>query len=252
MRVTTEIRPIGLLPSIDLRRGEVVRLRQGRDAESTVYAADPLALLAAFRVAGVERAHVVDLDAAFGEPPQRDLLARLAAATERPALELGGGLRSRGAIEAALAAGWERVVVGSLVAREPDRFLALAADLPGRLVPALECDAGTLRLAGWTEGAAASPESLARRLAGAPCPVLLVTDVGRDGTLEGPNLELAAALAAASGLPAIVSGGVASLADLAAARGTPGVGAAIVGRALFEGRFTLAEAMAACRGEAAR
>ena len=255
MRVTPTARPAGgrtieLLPSIDLRRGEVVRLRQGRDAEATVYPADPLALLAAFRAAGVARAHVVDLDAAFGEPPQRALLARLAAAGERPALELGGGLRSRGAIEDALAGGWERVVVGSLVAREPERFLSLAADLPGRLVPALECEEGRLRIAGWTAAAAASPEELAARLAGAPCPALLVTDVGRDGTLAGPNLALAAALAAASGLPAIVSGGVASLADLAAARAMAGVGAAIVGRALFEERFTLAAALAACRGEA--
>ena len=118
-------------------------------------------------------------------------------------------------------------------------------------MPALECESGRLRLAGWTEDAAESAERLAVRLVGAPCPALLVTDVGRDGMLSGPNLDLARALAAASGLPAIVSGGVAALADLAAARETPGVGAAIVGRALYEGKFTLAAALAACRGEAA-
>lgn len=249
MRMTVEAGVVELLPSIDLRHGEVVRLRQGRDDETTVYPADPFALLAAFRAAGVRRAHLVDLDAAFGEAPQRALLARLAAAVDRPALELGGGLRSREAIDAALAAGFERVVVGSLVARDPERFLALAEALPQRLVPALECDAGRLRLAGWTESSPVRPETLAARLGGAPCPALLVTDVGRDGTLAGPNLDLARALAAASGLPAIVSGGVAALGDLVAARATPGVAAVIVGRALFEGRFSLAAALAACAGE---
>lgn len=239
---------IELMPSIDLRRGEVVRLRQGRDGETTVYPADPLALLASFRFAGVQLAHVVDLDAAFGEPPQRELLAQLAATRERPQLELGGGLRTRAAITAALALGFERVVIGSLVVREPARFLELAEEMPGRLVPALECAEDELRLAGWTEASKISPDEIARRLVGAPCPALLVTDVARDGMLDGPNLSLAARLAAASGLSAIVSGGVATLADLAAARRTPGVGAVIVGRALFEGRFDLASALSACGG----
>ena len=243
--------PFELVPSIDLRRGEVVRLRQGRDDATTVYPADPLALLASFHAAGIALAHVVDLDAALGEPQQRELLGRLAATRERPRLEVGGGLRTRAAIVAVLSLGFERAVIGSLVAREPVRFLELAEEMPGQLVPALECAEGELRVAGWTEASITAPDEIAVRLAGAPCPALLVTDVSRDGMLGGPNLALASQLAAASGLPAIVSGGVATLGDLAAARRTPGVGAVVVGRALYEGRFDLASALAACRGEEA-
>ena len=244
---------IELLPAIDLRRGQVVRLTQGDDARATVYGDDPAAVLRSFAAAGVGRAHLVDLDAALGEAPQSGLLAALAEIPqgERPAIQTGGGLRDRAAIVAALAAGAERAVVGSLVAREPARFADLARELPGRLVPALDVRRGEVRTAGWTAGSGWAPEALAERLAGLPCPALLVTDVERDGTLEGPNVELARRVGAAAGLPALVSGGVASLADLAAAAATPGIGGVVVGRALYEGSFGLAAALAACRGDAA-
>lgn len=241
-----------LLPAIDLRRGRVVRLLRGDAAAETVYGDDPAAVLAAFAAAGVGRAHVVDLDAALGEPPQRALLAALATlatGSERPALQLGGGLRDEAAVEWALAAGCERVVLGSMVVANPPRFAALARRFPGRLVPALDVRGGEVRTAGWTAGSGVAPEEAAAALAGLPCPAVLVTDVDRDGALSGPNLELTRRLAAAAAMPALVSGGVASLADLAAARRTPGVGGAIVGRALYEGAFGLVEALAACRGE---
>lgn len=240
-----------LLPAIDLRHGRVVRLRQGRDAAGTTFDVEPESLLADFARAGVGRVHVVDLDAAFGEPAQRALLASLGARRERPELELGGGVGTREACEWAFAAGFARGVVGSLVARDPAAFARLAESFPLRLVPALECAAGTLRVAGWTAAAAQTPDELAGRLRGLPCPALLVTDVERDGTLAGPNVELAVRLARAAGLPAILSGGVAGLADLRRAAACPEIGEAIVGRALLEGRFTVAQALAACRGVAA-
>lgn len=234
-----------LIPAIDLRRGEVVRLRHGDDGQRTRYGLDPFEVLRSYARAGAGLVHVVDLDAAFGEPPQRDLVAALAA---RAKIELGGGLGDREAVAWALGAGCERVVMGSIVARDPDAFAEITAAFPGRVVPALEVAAGRLRVAGWTEEARASLEEVAGRLRGIACPAVLVTDVERDGTLEGPNLELARRVAALTGLPALLSGGVRSLDDLRAASRFGEIAGAIVGKALYEGLFTVEEALAASSG----
>jgi phosphoribosylformimino-5-aminoimidazole carboxamide ribotide isomerase len=245
-----------LLPALDLRHGRAVRLRQGDAASATVYEEVPRLQLSAFAAAGVRWVHVVDLDAAFGEPPQRELLEDLAASpgrrpAGRPALQLGGGLRDGEAVRWALAAGFARVVVGSMVSRDAAGFRRLAAELPGRLVPALDVAAGEVRVAGWREPAERSLEELCAGLAGLPCPAVLVTDVGRDGMLAGPNLELARRVARAAALPALLSGGVRSLADLVAARRAPEIAGVIVGRALYEGVFSVAEALAAAAGQGA-
>ncbi len=233
-----------LIPAIDLRHGQAVRLRQGDDARATVYGDDPVAVLAAYSRAGVPRVHVVDLDAALGEPPQRELVERMAALEIR--IQLGGGLRDRAAIDWALAAGCDRVVIGSLVARDVEAFRALALERPGRLVPALDVERGEVRIAGWKEGAAHSLGEICGHLMGTPCPAVLVTDVERDGMMTGPNFDLARRVGRATGIPALVSGGVHSLADLETARALPEVGGVIVGRALYEGAFTVEEALAAC------
>jgi phosphoribosylformimino-5-aminoimidazole carboxamide ribotide isomerase len=233
-----------LIPAIDLRHGRAVRLRQGDDARATVYGDDPVALVEAYARAGVPRVHVVDLDAALGEPSQRELIARIAAVDTR--IQLGGGLRDREAIDQALAAGIDRVVIGSLVARDVEAFRALALERPGRLVPALDVARGEVRISGWKEGAHRTLGELCGRLMGLPCPAILVTDVERDGMMGGPNLELARRVGRATGIPALVSGGVHALADLEAARTVPEVGGVIVGRALYEGAFTVEEALAAC------
>lgn len=244
-----------LVPSIDLRNGKVVRLVRGDDRRRMVYGDNPVAILAAYAAAGVGRVHVVDLDAAFGEAAQRELLGCLvAAAAGGPALQLGGGLRERRAVEWALGAGFERVVLGSLVSREPGEFAALAGKFPGRLVPALDVAGGEVRIDGWRRAAGSPTAGLCAALRGLPCPAVLVTDVERDGTLAGGNLELALEVAGSSGIPALVSGGVRSLADLAAIRrraaaGDP-IAGAVVGRALYDGAFTVAEALAVCCGEA--
>src|SRR5579864_7030837 len=252
-----------LLPAIDLRHGRVVRLRQGDDSRTTEYAGDPLAVAASFAAAGARRIHVVDLDAALGEPPQRALIERLAAALAtgggngaraaraggaRVGLQLGGGLRDRAAVEWALAAGCERVVLGSLPARDPAAFGELARAFPGRTVPALEVAGGEVRVAGWTQAAPSPLDEICARLRGLPCPAVLVTDVERDGMLCGPNLDLARRIAAATGLPALLSGGVRNLEDLAAAAAHPEIAGAVLGRALYEGRIDLAAALAWGRG----
>jgi phosphoribosylformimino-5-aminoimidazole carboxamide ribotide isomerase len=235
---------VELIPAIDLRQGRAVRLRQGDDTRATIYGDDPVAVLEAYARAGVGRVHVVDLDAALGEAPQRALIERMAAVGAR--IQLGGGLRDREAIDWALRTGCDRLVIGSLVARDVEAFRALAEERPGRLVPALDVAHGEVRIAGWKEGAGHQLGELCGRLMGAPCEAILVTDVERDGMMTGPNLDLALRVARTSGLPALLSGGVHSLADLEAARQIPEIAGAIVGRALYEGAFTVAEALAVC------
>lgn len=265
-----------LLPAIDLRAGQVVRLVRGDDRRRTVYDADPGNALRRYREAGVTRIHVVDLDAAFGDSPQRGVveeLARQAAEVIRgpedgPAdrlardagarhtgsegggarIQLGGGLRDREAVEWAFAAGCERAVVTSLIVRDFDVFSDLCRQNPGRMVAALDIDGGEVRLAGWTESADRSPAALCAQLADLPVAAVLVTDISRDGMMRGPNIDLACRIGDLAGAPAILSGGVRSAADLEAAARRSGIEAAIVGRALYDGSLRLDEAIAACGG----
>jgi len=166
----------------------------------------------------------------------------------KTSIQLGGGLRGREAIDWALGAGCDRAVIGSLVARDVEAFRVLAEARPGRLVPALDVANGEVRIAGWREGALRGLGDLCGHLMGAPCPAILVTDVERDGMMTGPNLELALRVARTSGIPALLSGGVGSLADLEAASLVPEIAGAIVGRALYEGVFTVEAALAVCAG----
>ncbi|MEM8930180.1 MAG: HisA/HisF-related TIM barrel protein [Acidobacteriota bacterium] len=233
-----------LIPAIDLREGSVVRLAQGDDARRTVYDLEPLDLVRRFTDAGVRRIHVVDLDAAFGLEPQRRLVERLVAYSE-PKIELGGGLRDAESVRWALAAGCDRLVLGSIVAKDFDTFASLVDRFPGRLVPAIEVADGKLRVSGWTESVDLGLDTLCERLRGLDCPAALVTDVSRDGLLGGPNFDLATHVAEASGIPAIVSGGVRDLDDLVAAGSRSNLAGIIVGKAYYEGHFTMREALTA-------
>ncbi|MCY3928530.1 MAG: 1-(5-phosphoribosyl)-5-[(5-phosphoribosylamino)methylideneamino] imidazole-4-carboxamide isomerase [Acidobacteria bacterium] len=240
---------VQLLPAIDLRGGQVVRLERGDDGRRTVYDADPSGALQRYCEAGVSRIHVVDLDAAFGDSPQRDVvqeLARRAAEGGRAGIQLGGGLRDREAVEWAFGAGCEQAVVTSLIVRDFDVFAGLCRDYPGRMVAALDMDGGEVRLAGWTESADRSPAALCVQLADLPIAAVLVTDISRDGMMKGPNIDLACRIGDLAGAPAILSGGVRSAADLEAAARRPEIEAAIVGRALYDGSLGLDEAIEAC------
>jgi phosphoribosylformimino-5-aminoimidazole carboxamide ribotide isomerase len=241
----TEPAAFDLLPAVDLRQGQVVRLRQGDDERRTVYGEDPLAALDAFAGAGARWVHVVDLDAAFGEPPQRSLVETLAARAGELglSLELGGGLRDRASVAWALDAGCTRVIVGSLLARDFEAFASLVEELPNRIVPGLDFKDGRLAVAGWTETADLDVPRLGALLRGFPCPAALVTDVARDGEMAGPNFDLAVSVARATGIPALLSGGIHTLDDLRRAGTTPEISGAVVGRALYDGSFTLAEAL---------
>ncbi|MCB1035318.1 MAG: 1-(5-phosphoribosyl)-5-((5-phosphoribosylamino)methylideneamino)imidazole-4-carboxamide isomerase, partial [Acidobacteria bacterium] len=165
-----------LLPAIDLRGGKVVRLRQGDDARRTVYGEDPVAVLESFAAAGARWVHAVDLDAAFGEPPQRPLIARLArrAGEAGLCLELGGGLRDREGVEWALGAGCTRAVVSSMIAKDFPLFASLAEAYPDRMVPGLDFRDGRLAVSGWTESSNLDLPRLGSLLTGFPCPAVLV------------------------------------------------------------------------------
>ena len=238
-----------LIPSIDLRRGKVVRLAQGRDERATVYADDPVEVLRQFQDAGAERIHIVDLDAAFGEPRQSALLARVVVAAKGEKLQLGGGLRSGDLLRAALDSGFDRVVAGSMVVRDPAAFGRSAAEFPGRLIPALEFAGGELRAAGWREGSALGLKEVLKQLL--PFTGLffeaLVTDIARDGMLSGPNFDLAVTVARALGVRAIVSGGVSGTGDVFAAAAHPEISGVIVGRAFYESKIDLSSALEALR-----
>jgi len=228
-------------PAIDLRGGRCVRLLQGAFERETVYGDDPVAVARGFEAVGARWLHVVDLDGArAGHPVQHELVARICAAVHIP-VQLGGGLRDRAAIEAAFATGASRVVVGTTAAHDPDRCGELCAAHPGRVVVGLDVRAGQVRVAGWTEAATPDPLALARRVATLGAAAIVYTDIARDGTQGGPDLERTSAIARAAGVPVIASGGIGSLDDVraVAARAADGVAGMIIGRALYTGAIRL-------------
>lgn len=242
---------ITLYPAIDLREGRAVRLRQGDFEQTTVFAEDPVDQARAFHDDGATSLHVVDLDGALaGEPVHAALVASIAAAFPGT-VHLGGGLRSRPAIETALATGVTRVVVGTAVIDDGD-LLAWAIDRLGDgLVVALDARQGKVATHGWTHVTDQDAVEVARSLVSRGVRRLVYTDINRDGTLGGPNLTAMKRLAAAAPpLRLIASGGVSSLDDLRRLRnlGIPNLDGVIVGRALYEGRFTVDEALGVLGG----
>ncbi|MDQ3144870.1 MAG: HisA/HisF-related TIM barrel protein [Pseudomonadota bacterium] len=240
-----------LLPAIDLIGGRCVRLAQGDFARETEYSDDPLAALSDFAEGGAEEAHLVDLEGArAGEPRQHDLLAMLASDT-RLRLQVAGGFRSRAQVAAMLDAGVARVVIGSLALTDPAALAAMLLDFgPDRLTLALdvriEDGAAMVATHGWERGSGRALDEVLDEFP--TVRHLLVTDIARDGMLSGPNLALMRSIG--ERYPSIelqASGGVAELADLAALR-EAGAARAIVGKAIWERRFTVAEGVAHARG----
>ena len=238
------------IPAIDLRGGAVVRLHQGHFDRETRYAADPIAVAQRWRGEGATWIHVVDLDGArTGRPRQTEVLRRIAAAVGGP-IQLGGGLRTLPDIETALAAGADRVVIGSAAICDPDLIPEAVARYGERVAAAIDVRDRKVSIGGWTNDIDVSPIDLAVRLRGAGVARIVYTDILRDGAMRGPNVAATRRVARSSGCVVIASGGVSSLDDLRAlARSRDdGVEGAIVGRALYERRFTLPDAIAAAKG----
>jgi phosphoribosylformimino-5-aminoimidazole carboxamide ribotide isomerase len=239
---------IELYPAIDLQDGRAVRLRQGDFATSTVFSDDPVAKAREFAEAGASVLHVVDLDGARdGQPVHAALVASIAAAFPGT-VHLGGGLRSRAAIETAMATGVDRVVVGTAVIEDRD-LLEWAIDRLGDgLIVGVDARQGKVATHGWTQVSDSDAVVVATGLVSMGVRRLIYTDINRDGTLGGPNLAPLRRLAeAAPPLKLIASGGVSSLDDLRRLRdlGMANLAGVIVGRALYEGRFSVSEGIAA-------
>lgn len=229
-----------IYPAIDVLEGRVVRLAQGRREHVTLEGGDPVAAAERFAAEGARWLHLVDLDGAFSASPSLELVRRVTAATSVP-VQVGGGLRTLAAVEAALGAEAARAIVGTAALDET--FLREAARRFGeRLAVAVDIRDGRVAVDGWQRAAPETPTELAAACAEAGVARLLVTSTSRDGSLAGPDLEALAEVLAASGLPVIAAGGIASLDDVRAVREL-GCEGAVAGTALWLGRFTLAEAV---------
>jgi phosphoribosylformimino-5-aminoimidazole carboxamide ribotide isomerase len=234
-----------LYPAIDVLGGRVVRLRQGEYADETVYGEDPVAVARDFAVAGAEWIHVVDLDAArSGDPINRPVIAAVAAAVANTSkVQTGGGVRGLADVRALADAGLARVVMGSAAVREPELVAAACEILP--VAVGLDHRAGEIAVHGWTQGSGLDLDEAYAQFPTAD--VFVVTDIARDGMLEGPDVDGLRRSAELAGAPVIASGGVATLADIEALVAIPGLGGIITGTALYEGRFGLADALRVVR-----
>jgi phosphoribosyl isomerase A len=240
-----------LYPAVDIKDGRAVRLTQGRADEETVYDVDPVAAAQRFADAGTEWLHVVDLDAAFtGEPRNRHLIERIVAATGCR-VQASGGVRTLADVQASLGYGAERVVIGTMALQDPD-FVRQVLDAVGpRIAVGLDARGTTLQARGWTEEAGDLFEAIDTFTA-MGVPRFVYTDVAKDGMLQGPNVELLARVADATSAAVTASGGVSSLDDLRTlATCHERVDAAIVGKALYSGAFTLEDALGLTREGAA-
>jgi phosphoribosylformimino-5-aminoimidazole carboxamide ribotide isomerase len=236
-----------IIPAIDLKGGRVVRLVQGDPARETRYGEDPVSVARSWAQRGAGRLHVVDLDGALGgTPAHATIIAGIVRAVEIP-VQVGGGLRSLEGVRRILDLGVATAVVGTAGIRDPGFLAAACAAFPGRIALGLDARQGRLAVSGWAEATALSAAEVAACSAHLPLAALIYTDIARDGMLAGPDIPGLRAVAEAGRRPVIASGGIASVADIAAVRALEpaGVVGAILGKALYDGRLTLEAAIAA-------
>ena len=228
-----------LYPAIDLKGGQVVRLKRGEMDQATIYADDPAAQARRFIEAGFAWVHMVDLDGAFaGKPANAAAVRAIIAAVPGARLQLGGGIRTMETAEAWLAAGVSRIILGSAAVKDPDFARAACRAFPGRVALGIDARDGMVATEGWAETSDVSATDLARRFEDSGAAAVIYTDIARDGMLTGVNVDATAALARAVRLPVIASGGVAGIEDITALRAVgAGIEGAILGRALYDGRI---------------
>ena len=240
-------RPMQIIPAIDLLDGQCVRLHQGDYDQVTRFSGDPVAQALAWQAQGAQRLHLVDLDGARTGTPLNDAVVKAITAALTIPVQLGGGVRTAERAEELLACGLDRVILGTVAAEQPQLVDELARRHPGRIVVGIDARDGKVATRGWLDGSSLESTALARRFNGSGIAAIISTDIATDGTLAGPNLEALRAMANATAIPVIASGGIGCLEHLLSLLSLVplGVEGVIVGRALYDGRVDLAEAMAA-------
>ncbi len=240
-----------LWPAIDLRGGQCVRLRQGDYAQETVYGADPAAMARLFVEQGAEYLHLVDLDGARdGRPTNLPSIAAILKAVSIPC-ELGGGIRDAATVRQLLDLGMTRCVLGTRALKDQDWFRSLIKEFPGKLVLGIDAKDGMVATHGWLEVSQTSAVELAQQFENEPLAAIIYTDIATDGMLAGPNLAAMDEMRRSVKLPVVASGGVTTIDDVRRLAELPMAGA-IIGRALYEGRITMPDALAAVTGRRAK
>jgi len=236
-----------LYPAIDLKDGQAVRLYKGEMEQATVFNDNPAAQARAFVDAGCEYLHLVDLNGAFAGTPINGAAVEAILADVDVPTQLGGGIRDMATIEMWLARGISRVILGTVAVENPDLVREAARHFPNQIAVGLDAREGRVATRGWAEETDVMVTDLAKSFEDAGVAAIIYTDINRDGAMAGPNIEATEALARATTLPVIASGGVSSLADLIALRDTGVIAGAISGRALYDGAIDLTAALAALR-----
>lgn len=234
-----------VIPAIDLKDGQCVRLKQGRMDDATSYGDDPVAMAARWVEAGARRLHLVDLNGAFeGKPVNGDAVTAIARAYPDLPIQIGGGIRSAETIEHYLEAGVSYVIIGTKAVKEPDFVTDMCRAFPGHIIVGLDAKEGFVATDGWAEVSTLKATDLAKRFADDGVSSIVYTDIARDGMMQGVNIEATAELAREGGLPVIASGGVTNLDDIQALCkvADSGILGAITGRAIYEGSLDLADA----------
>ncbi len=238
-------RTFELIPAIDLKAGQCVRLKQGRMEDATVYGSNAGEMAAHWQALGAKRLHVVDLDGAFaGKPANRDAIRDICEVMNIP-VQLGGGLRDLTMIEGMLNLGVDRVILGSIAISNPAIVKEACAAFPGQICVGIDAKGGLVAVHGWDDVTDVKAVDLARQFEDDGVAAIIYTDIARDGMLSGPNIEETSHLAKAVSIPVIVSGGVASMADVRACAEhvQDGIAGAITGRAIYENTLDFAAAM---------
>lgn len=238
-----------IIPAIDLKDGQCVRLRQGLMDDSTVFSDDPVAVAKRWVEAGCRRLHLVDLNGAFeGKPVNAEVATAIARAYPDLPIQIGGGIRSADTIEHYLQAGVSSVIIGTKAVKEPAFVADMCRQFPGHIIVGLDAKNGRVATDGWAEVSELQATDLARRFECDGVSAIVYTDIARDGMMQGVNVEATLAMARASSIPVIASGGITNMDDIRALRrvSDEGIIGAITGRAIYEGSLDVAEAQAWC------
>lgn len=236
-----------LIPAIDLKEGQCVRLRQGRMDDDTVFSSDPVAVAARWVEAGARRLHLVDLDGAFaGKPKNREVVRAIAEAFPELPIQIGGGIRDEATVEAYLSIGVKYVIIGTKAVTTPGFVSDLCVSFPGHIIVGLDAKDGKVATEGWSKLSQHDVVDLAKHFERYGVESIIYTDISRDGMMQGVNVEATVRLAQAVNIPVIASGGVTSIADIErlCAVADEGVAGVVIGRALYEGGLDLAQAQA--------